>query len=342
MSKKSFRQAINEALRQEMRRDPRVVLIGEDIAGGQGGTSGVTDAWGGVLGVTKGLYTEFGPERVLDTPISEAAYIGAAAGAAATGLRPVAELMFVDFIGSCLDQVLNQTAKFRYMFGGKARTPLVIRAMYGAGFNAAAQHSQSLYPLFTHIPGLKVVIPSSPYEAKGLLIEAIRDDDPVIFLENKVMYDDEEDVPDEAYTIPFGEANLTREGDDVTIVAIGRMVGMANEAADRLEKQGISCTVIDPRTTSPLDEQTILECVAETGRLVVVDESSPRCNMACDIAALVAEQAFHTLKGPIKRVVPPHTPVPFSTPLEKLYMPSADKIEAAVKSLMKQHTHEVA
>ncbi|MFT8597169.1 alpha-ketoacid dehydrogenase subunit beta [Acetobacter orientalis] len=342
MSKKSFRQAINEALRQEMRRDPRVVLMGEDIAGGQGGTSGVTDAWGGVLGVTKGLYTEFGPERVLDTPISEAAYIGAAAGAAATGLRPVAELMFVDFIGSCLDQVLNQAAKFRYMFGGKARTPMVIRAMYGAGFNAAAQHSQSLYPLFTHIPGLKVVIPSSPYEAKGLLIEAIRDDDPVIFLENKVMYDDEEDVPDEAYTIPFGEANLTREGQDVTIVAIGRMVGMANEAADRLEKQGITCTVIDPRTTSPLDEQTILECVAETGRLVVVDESSPRCNMACDISALVAEQAFHTLKAPIKRVVPPHTPVPFSTPLEKLYMPSAEKIEAAVKSLMKQHTHEVA
>ncbi|MFT9207767.1 alpha-ketoacid dehydrogenase subunit beta [Acetobacter orientalis] len=342
MSKKSFRQAINEALRQEMRRDPRVVLMGEDIAGGQGGTSGVTDAWGGVLGVTKGLYTEFGPERVLDTPISEAAYIGAAAGAAATGLRPVAELMFVDFIGSCLDQVLNQAAKFRYMFGGKARTPMVIRAMYGAGFNAAAQHSQSLYPLFTHIPGLKVVIPSSPYEAKGLLIEAIRDDDPVIFLENKVMYDDEEDVPDEAYTIPFGEANLTREGQDVTIVAIGRMVGMANEAADRLEKQGITCTVIDPRTTSPLDEQTILECVAETGRLVVVDESSPRCNMACDISALVAEQAFHTLKAPIKRVVPPHTPVPFSTPLEKLYVPSAEKIEAAVKSLMKQHTHEVA
>lgn len=342
MSKKSFRQAINEALRQEMRRDPTVVLMGEDIAGGQGGTSGVEDAWGGVLGVTKGLYTEFGPERVLDTPISEAAYIGAAAGAAATGLRPVAELMFVDFIGSCLDQVLNQAAKFRYMFGGKARTPMVIRAMYGAGFNAAAQHSQSLYPLFTHIPGLKVVIPSSPYEAKGLLIEAIRDDDPVIFLENKVMYDEEEDVPDESYTIPFGEANITREGDDVTIVAIGRMVGMANEAADCLEKQGITCTVIDPRTTSPLDEQTILDCVAETGRLIVVDESSPRCNMACDISALVAEQAFHTLKAPIKRVVPPHTPVPFSTPLEKLYMPSAEKIEAAVKSVMSQTTREVA
>lgn len=342
MSKKSFRQAINEALRQEMRRDPRVILMGEDVAGGRGGTSGVQDAWGGVLGVTKGLLTEFGEERVWDTPISEASYIGAAAGAAATGLRPVAELMFVDFIGSCLDQVLNQAAKFRYMFGGKARTPMVIRAMYGAGFNAAAQHSQSLYPLFTHIPGLKVVIPSSPYEAKGLLIEAIRDDDPVIFLENKVMYDEEEDVPDESYTIPFGEANLTREGEDVTIVAIGRMVGMANEAADRLEKQGITCTVIDPRTTSPFDEDTILECVEETGRLIVVDESSPRCNMACDISALVAERAFGALKAPILRVVPPHTPVPFSTPLEKLYMPSADKIEAAVKTVMKQHAREVA
>ncbi|MBO1359048.1 alpha-ketoacid dehydrogenase subunit beta [Acetobacter sacchari] len=342
MSKKSFRQAINEALRLEMRRDPRVILMGEDVAGGRGGTSGVTDAWGGVLGVTKGLQTEFGEDRVFDTPISEASYIGAAAGAAATGLRPVAELMFVDFVGCCLDQIMNQAAKFRYMFGGKARTPLVIRAMYGAGFNAAAQHSQALYPLFTHIPGLKVVIPSSPYEAKGLLIEAIRDDDPVIFLENKVMYDDEEDVPDGSYTIPFGEANLTREGDDVTIVAFGRMVNFANEAADRLEKSGISCTVIDPRTTSPLDTGTILDCVADTGRLVIVDESSPRCNLATDVAALVAEEAFDALKAPIRRVVPPHTPVPFSSTLEALYMPNADKIEAAVKSVMSYRMKEEA
>ncbi|RUT25457.1 alpha-ketoacid dehydrogenase subunit beta [Asaia sp. W19] len=334
MSRKSFRQAINEALRQEMRRDERVILMGEDVAGGKGGSSGVDDAWGGVLGVTKGLYTEFGPDRVLDTPITEASYIGAAAGAAATGLRPVAELMFVDFVGCCLDQIMNQAAKFRYMFGGKARTPLVIRAMYGAGLSAAAQHSQALYPLFTHIPGLKVVIPSSPYEAKGLLIEAIRDDDPVIFLENKLMYDEEEEVPDEPYTIPFGEANLTREGDDVTIVAFGRMVGFANQAADKLEKQGISCTVLDPRTTSPLDTGTILDCVAETGRLVIVDESSPRCNMATDIAALVAEEGFDTLKAPIRRVTPPHTPVPFSSALEKLYMPDAEKIAAAVRSVM--------
>nr|WP_279185289.1 alpha-ketoacid dehydrogenase subunit beta [Acetobacter syzygii] len=334
MSKKSFRQAINEALRQEMRRDPTVVLMGEDVAGGQGGSSGVKDAWGGVLGVTKGLLTEFGESRVRDTPSSDASYIGAAAGAAATGLRPVAELMFVDFVGCCLDQIMNQAAKFRYMFGGKARTPLVIRAMYGAGFNAAAQHSQALYPLFTHIPGLKVVVPSSPYEAKGLLIEAIRDDDPVIFLENKVMYDDEEEVPDEPYSIPFGEANLTREGDDVTIVAFGRMVNFANEAADRLEKDGISCTVVDPRTTSPLDSATILECVEDTGRLVIVDESSPRCNMATDVAALVAEQAFDALKAPIRQVVPPHTPVPFATVLEKLYLPDSARIESAVRSVM--------
>ena len=334
MSRKSFRQAINEALRQEMRRDERVILMGEDVAGGKGGSSGVDDAWGGVLGVTKGLYTEFGPDRVLDTPITEASYIGAAAGAAATGLRPVAELMFVDFVGCCLDQIMNQAAKFRYMFGGKARTPLVIRAMYGAGLSAAAQHSQALYPIFTHIPGLKVVIPSSAYEAKGLLIEAIRDDDPVIFLENKLIYDEEEDVPDEAYTIPFGEANLTREGQDATIVAFGRMVGFANQAADRLQKQGISCTVLDPRTTSPLDTGTILDCVAETGRLVIVDESSPRCNMAADIAALVAEEGFDTLRAPIRRVTPPHTPVPFSAALEKHYMPDAEKIAAAVRSVM--------
>ena len=255
MSKKSFRQAINEALRQEMRRDPRVLIMGEDVAGGAG-APGEDDAWGGVLGVTKGLVGEFGRDRVLDTPFSESAYIGAAAGAAATGLRPVAELMFVDFMGVCFDQIFNQAAKFRYMFGGNAVTPMVIRMMYGAGFRAASQHSQCLYPIFTHIPGLKVVIPSSPYEAKGLLIQAIRDDDPVIFLENKVLYDQEEEVPDDSYTIPFGEAHLTRQGGDVTIVGIGRMVQMANEAADRLAKDGIRCTVIDPRTTSPLDTGT--------------------------------------------------------------------------------------
>jgi acetoin:2,6-dichlorophenolindophenol oxidoreductase subunit beta len=347
MSKKSFRQAINEALHQEMRRDPRVVLIGEDVAGGMG-TAGEDDAWGGVLGVTKGLAPAFGRNRVFDTPITESAFIGAAAGAAATGLRPVAELMFADFVGVCFDQILNQAAKFRYMFGGKATTPLVVRTMYGAGFRAASQHSQCLYPIFTHVPGLKVVIPSSPYEAKGLLIQAIRDNDPVIFFEHKVMYDMEEEVPDEPYTIPFGEANLTREGDDVTIVAIGRMVHFANEVADKLEKEGISCTVLDPRTTSPLDTDTIIECVEETGRLVIVDEASPRCNIATDISALVAQHAFDALRAPIQMVTPPHTPVPFAPNLEDLYVPGPSKIEAAVRTVMAhraatpQQTREVA
>lgn len=287
-----------------------------------------------MLGVTKGLHKEFGGSRVLDTPITESAYVGAAVGAAATGLRPIAELMFIDFMGVCFDQILNQAAKFRYMFGGKAVTPVVIRAMYGAGFRAASQHSQALYPMFTHVPGIKVVLPSSAYEAKGLLIQSIRDNDPVIFLEHKALYDEIEEVPDEPYTIPFGEAKLTREGDDVTIVAFGRMVGYANTAADALAKDGISCTVIDPRTTSPLDIDTILESVEETGRLVIVDEASPRCNMATDISAQVVQAVLGSLKAPIKMVCPPHTPVPFAPSLEDLYIPSPDKIKAAVKEVM--------
>ena len=332
MAKKSYRQAINEAIAQEMRRDPTVIVMGEDTAGGMG-APGEDDAWGGPLSVTKGLMGEFGRARVLDTPISESAFIGAAAGAAVTGLRPVVELMFVDFMGVCFDQIFNQAGKFRYMFGGKAVTPLVVRTMYGAGFRAASQHSQCLYPIFTHTPGLKVVLPSSPYEAKGLLIQAIRDDDPVIFFEHKAMYDDEEEVPDESYAIPFGEANLTREGDDVTIVALGRMVGLANQVADKLDRDGISCTVLDPRTTSPLDEDTILECAEETGRVVVVDEANPRCNMATDISALIAQNAFGALKAPVKMVTPPHTPVPFAPELEDIYIPSVAQIEAAVREV---------
>src|ERR1700752_421072 len=321
MAKKTYRQAINEALRQEMERDHRVIIMGEDVAGGLG-APGEQDAWGGPLGVTKGLMPKFGRERVLDTPLSESAYIGAAAGAAATGLRPVAELMFVDFVGVCFDQIYNQAAKFKYMFGGKAVTPLVVPTMYGAGFRAASQHSQCLYPIFTHIPGLKVVLPSNPYEAKGLLIQAIRDDYPVIFFEHKAMYDMEGEVPDEPYAIPFGEANVVSEGDDVTIVAFGRMVNFAKEAANNLAKQGISCTIVDPRTTSPLDSDTILETVEETGRLVVVDEAHPRCGMAADVAGLVAEKAFDALKAPIKLVTAPHVPVPFSPALEDMYIPS--------------------
>ena len=333
MPSKSIRQALNEGLRQEMRRDPRVVIIGEDVAGGAGGT-GSLDAYGGVLGVTKGLIGEFGEARVIDTPITESAIMGAAAGAAVTGLRPVAELMFCDFLGVCFDQIYNQAAKFRYMFGGKATTPLVIRTMIGGGRSAAAQHSQVLYQMFTMVPGLKCVVPSNAYDAKGLLIQAIRDDDPVVFFEHKLMYDLKAEVPDEAYTIPFGEANLSREGDDVTIVALSRMVHYANEVADRLARDDVSCEVIDPRTTSPLDSDTILDSVEKTGRLVVVDEATPRCGMAADIAALVADQGFEFLKAPIKQVTAPHTPVPFAPALEKLYLPNPDKIEAAVRAVM--------
>ena len=316
-----------------MERDPRVIMMGEDVSGGAG-APGEQDAWGGPLGVTKGLMPQFGRERVLDTPITESAFIGAAIGAAATGLRPIADLMFVDFMGVCFDQIFNQAAKFRYMFGGKAVTPVVIRTMYGAGFRAASQHSQCLYPLFTHIPGLKVVLPSNPYEAKGLMIQAIRDDDPVIVFEHKTLYDVEGEVPDEPYAIPFGEANVTREGRDVTIITMGRMVNLANEAADNLAKSGVKTTVVDLRTTSPLDRETVLETARETGRVVVVDKSHPRCSMATDIAALVADEIFGSLKAPVKMVTAPHAPVPFSPALEDIYIPSVAKIEAAVREVM--------
>ena len=333
----SYQQAINEALAQEMRRDSSVFIMGEDVAGGAG-APGENDAWGGVLGVTKGLYDQF-PGRVLDTPLSEIGYVGAAVGAATCGVRPVCELMFVDFAGCCLDQILNQAAKFRYMFGGKAATPLVIRTMVGAGLRAAAQHSQMLTSLWTHIPGLKVVCPSSPYDAKGLLIQAIRDNDPVIFCEHKLLYSMQDEVPEELYTIPFGEANFLRDGKDVTLVSYGRMVNTAMDAARSLAGRGIDCEVIDLRTTSPMDEDSILESVEKTGRLVVIDEANPRCSMATDISALVAQKAFGALKAPIEMVTAPHTPVPFSDALEDLYIPDAAKIEQAVLNVIEWSKH---
>ena len=328
----TFQQAINEALDQEMARDEDVVIMGEDVVGGAG-TEGEMDAWGGVLGVTKGLWGKYG-DRIMDTPISESGFVGAAVGAATAGLRPVCELMFIDFMGVCFDQIYNQAAKFRYMFGGKAETPVVIRTMVGAGFRAAAQHSQCLYPMFTAVPGLKVVIPSNPYDAKGLLIQAIRDNDPVIFCEHKVLYTVEGEVPEDSYTVPFGEADIAREGEDITVVALGRMVHQALEAAKTLSSDGISCEVVDLRTTSPLDEETILESVENTGRLVVVDEANPRCSIATDISALVAKKAFEHLNAPIEMVTAPHTPVPFSGALEDMYIPSPDSIVSAVKSVM--------
>ncbi|UUZ91785.1 alpha-ketoacid dehydrogenase subunit beta [Paenibacillus sp. P25] len=336
MSRKiSMSAAINEAMKLAMRKDEDVILMGEDVAGGANVDHLQDDeAWGGVLGVTKGLVQEFGRERVLDTPITEAGYVGAAMTAAATGLRPIAELMFNDFIGSCLDQVLNQGAKFRYMFGGKAQVPITIRTMHGAGFRAAAQHSQSLYALFTSIPGVKVVVPSTPYDAKGLLLASIEDNDPVIFFEDKTLYNMTGEVPEGYYTIPLGKADVKRAGSDLTIVAIGKQVHTALTAADQLAKKGIEAEVIDPRSLSPLDEDTILSSVAKTNRLIVIDEANPRCSIATDIAALVADKAFDSLDAPIKRITAPHTPVPFSPPLEDLYLPSPQKVLEVVSELL--------
>ena len=328
----TYRKAINEALREEMERDENVIIMGEDIAGApQSDDPAMLDAWGGILGVTAGLVQQFGKERVLDTPITESAFIGAAAGAAATGLRPVAELMFVAFAGVCLDQIANQAAKLRYMFGGKTKVPMVIRTMIGAGMCAAGQHSNVNYSVFTHYPGLKCVVPSNPSDAKGLLKAAIRDDDPVIYFENKVLYDTEGPVPeDNDFIVPIGKGKVVREGNDATVVALSRMVSVALEAAQLLEAQGISVEVVDPRSISPLDEELLLASVKKTSRVVVVDEDNPRCSMATDIVALVASKAFHYLDAPPKMVTAPHTPVPFSPPMEAFYVPSADRIVSAV------------
>jgi pyruvate/2-oxoglutarate/acetoin dehydrogenase E1 component len=331
----SFREAVNEGLSQEMERDPSVILMGEDVAGGAT-VPGFEqdDAWGGVLGVTKGLVQKFGRDRVLDTPISESGFIGAAVGAAATGMRPVAELMFVDFFGVCMDQIFNQGAKLRYMFGGKATVPMVIRTMIGAGFRAAGQHSGCHYSVFTHMPGLKTVVPSTPADAKGLLAAAIRDDDPVIFFEHKLLYDVAGEVPPGEHVIPLGKADVKREGDRVTVVAIGRMVSMALEAAETLAGEGVSVEVVDPRTLSPLDEDTILSSVRKTRRLVVADEDNPRCSMATDLVALATTQAFDDLDAPPQMVTSPHTPVPFAPVMEDFYVPSAARIADAVRATL--------
>jgi pyruvate/2-oxoglutarate/acetoin dehydrogenase E1 component len=333
----TFREAINEAIRLEMRRDPTVILMGEDVAGGATVPhieAAGEDAWGGPMGVTKGLVKEFGRKRVLDTPISESAFIGAAVGAAATGLRPIADMMFVDFFGVCMDQIYNQGAKMRYMFGGKAQVPMVILSMIGAGLRAAAQHSGCHYSVFAHMPGLKTVVPSTPYDAKGLLISAIRDPDPVIFFEHKFLFGLNGEVPEEDYTVPLGVADIKRPGKDVTLVAMGRMVHIALEAAEKLSKDRMDLEVIDLRTLSPLDSKTVLESVKKTHRLVVVDEDNPRCSVACDIIALVSTRAFDDLDAPPRMVTAPHTPVPFSPPLEDYYIPSVENVVSTVMSLV--------
>ena len=333
----SYREAINEALRLEMARDETVILMGEDVTGApHSDEPNHLDAWGGVLGVTKGLVQEFGRDRIRDTPITESGFMGAGVGAAATGLRPVVELMFIGFMGVCLDQVVNQAAKMRYMFGGKAKIPLTVRTMIGAGFRAAAQHSDSIYSTFVHFPGLKVVAPATPADAKGLFAAAIRDDDPVIFCENKILLDTKGPVPEGEYVIPLGKADIKREGKDVTIIAISNMVNVALKAAEQMARNGdgISAEVVDLRSLSPLDEETVLESIKKTGRLVVVDEDNPRCSVATDIATLAATQAIEYLSGPVRLVTAPHTPVPFSPALEDFYVPTPARVVNAVRETM--------
>lgn len=335
MRELTVKDAINEALMQAMEADPSVIMMGEDIAGGAGrDEQGGLDAWGGPFGVTQGLATRFGRERVRDTTIAEAGFFGAAVGAAVTGLRPIVELMYVDFVGVCYDQLLNQAAKMRYMFGGKQKVPMVVRTVVGAGFRAGSEHSQALYPLYTHVPGLKTVAPTTAADAKGLLIAAIQDDDPVIFFEHKRLYMVKGPVDEAPTPIPLGKASVPRSGQHVTIVAVQRMVNFSLEAAQMLQAQGIEAEVVDPRTYSPLDEETILQSVAKTGHLVIVDESYPRCSLASDIASIVAERGFDYLQGPIRKVTPPHTPVPFSPPLEDYYLPSPQKIAGVVRELL--------
>ncbi|MEM1982856.1 MAG: alpha-ketoacid dehydrogenase subunit beta [Sulfolobales archaeon] len=321
----TFVEALNEALLLEMERDPTIIVMGEDVG-----------VYGGIFGVTKGLLERFGPDRVIDTPISETAFIGAGVGAAAAGLRPVVELMFVDFFGVCMDQIYNQAAKMRYMFGGKIKIPLTIRTTIGGGVSAAAQHSQVLYSIFAHVPGLKVIVPSTPYDAKGLLISAIRDDNPKIFFEHKLLYGVKGPVPKEPYMIPFGVADVKVEGSDVTVVATAYMVHEAIKAADELRKEGVSVEVVDPRTIVPFDKDTIFKSVKKTGRLVVVDEDYDRCGFASWVVALVADECFGYLDAPIKRVTTPTVPIPFSPVLEREILPNKEKIIKAVKEVFKR------
>jgi len=335
----SYVRAVNEALRQELERDPSVFIMGEDVAGGAGrAADGKEDAWGGVFRLTKGLIGQFGPERIRDTPISEAGFIGAGVGAAATGMRPIVDLMFVGFLGVCGDQIFNNAAKMHYMFGGKVTLPLTIMTAIGAGTNSAAQHSETVYSVFAHYPGLKCVVPSNPYTAKGLFTSAIRDNDPVIIFNNMLLMGrgasegvtpGEGHVPEEPYVVPIGKADVAREGSDITLLGIGYTTLLCHQAAAELEARGYSAEVIDLLSVSPMDEETILNSVRKTRKIVIVDEDYPRCSVASDISALVAEQAFDYLDAPPSRVSAPHTPVPYSRALEPLYVPSKEKVVAA-------------
>ena len=318
----TFAQAIREALAEEMRRDSRVCIFGEDVA--EAGTP---------FKVLSGLVEEFGAERVVDTPISEAGFTGVGVGAAMTGLRPVVDIMFGDFLTLTMDQMVNQAAKVHYMSGGTWKVPMVLRTTLGATRRSAAQHSQSLHAWLSHVPGLKVVLPSTPYDAKGLLKTAIRDENPVVFFEDKMMYKLKGPVPAEEYTIPLGVADVKREGEDITIVATSSMVQVALEAADLLDKAGTSAEVIDPRTTWPLDERTLVESVKKTSRAMVLDEGYGRYGVTGEIAAVIAEGAFYSLEAPVKRMGAMHVPIPFSPPLEDVTVPTAQTVFEAARSL---------
>lgn len=324
MRKITYREALREVLREEMRRDPTVFLLGEDIG----------RYWGGAFKVTEGLAEEFGDERVIDTPISENAIIGVAIGAAITGMRPVAEIMFGDLTSLAMDQIANQAAKLQYMFGGQVKVPLVIRTPFGGGVNIAAHHSQSLEAWFMHVPGLYVAVPSTPYDAKGLLKTAIRGNNPVVFCEHKLLYPVEGEVPEEDYMVPFGVADVKREGKDVTVVATLYMVHKTLKAAEILEVEGVSVEVVDPRTLTPLDKKAIINSVKKTGRLVVVNEDCKTAGVTAEIAAMVAEEAIDYLDAPIKRVAEPDTPIPFSPPLERYVIPDEKAIVKAVKEIV--------
>src|SRR6184192_2986867 len=318
----TFGDAVKEAIAEEMRRDPRVVLFGEDVA--EAGTA---------FKVLTGLVQEFGPTRVIDTPISEAGFTGLGVGAAMTGMRPIVDIMFGDFLALVMDQLANQAAKIHYMSGGKWRVPLVVRATLGASRRSAAQHSQSLHAWPSHIPGLKVVVPSTPYDAKGLMKTAIRDDNPVVFFEDKMQYRLKGPVPAEEYTIPLGVAEVKREGRDITIVATSSMVQVAVGAARMLEAIGIDTEVVDPRTTWPLDEKTIVDSVKKTSRAIVVDEGYGRYGVASEIASVIAEGAFYNLDAPVTRVAAMHVPIPFSPPLEDATIPTEKAVFDTAKRL---------
>jgi len=334
-------QAIAEAIGQEMTRDPNVFVMGEDIG-----------AYGGIFGATGGLLEKFGKDRIMDTPISETAFIGAATGAAASGMRPIAELMFVDFFGVCMDQIYNHLAKNTYMAGGNIKLPVVLTTAIGGGYNDAAQHSQCLYATFAHMPGLKVVVPSNAYDAKGLMTQAIRDDNPVLFMYHKGIMGlpwmayfegSSGEVPEAAYTLPFGQAKVAREGKDLTIVTISQMVHKALIAADELAKAGVSAEVIDLRTLVPLDRNAVLKSVAKTGRLIVADEDYLGFGLTGEISAIVAENLDTLkLKAPVRRLAVPNVPIPYSRPLEQFVIPQAAGIVDAAKKLMSARTAAAA